>query len=72
MNRLLNQSSHSVLSLLFSRVRQSARLMCGLPDYDDYVQHLRSLHPERAIPSYEMFFRERQDARYGRGMARCC
>jgi uncharacterized short protein YbdD (DUF466 family) len=32
-------------------------------------------HPEQAPMSYEAFFRERQDARYGVGtgrMSRCC
>jgi uncharacterized short protein YbdD (DUF466 family) len=51
----------------------TGRLMCGIPDYDGYVAHLRRHHPERSVPSYEEFFRQRQDARYGRnGNARCC
>ena len=54
-------------------LRQTARLMCGVPDYDGYVAHLRLHHPDRAVPSYEEFFRQWQDARYGRnGNARCC
>ncbi len=72
MNQLKYEASRSVLSLLFNRVQQSARLMCGLPDYDVYVEHLRNVHPGQAVPSYERFFRDRQEARYGRGMARCC
>lgn len=72
MSELLNEASRNVISLLFSRLQQSARLMCGLPDYDTYVAHLRNVHPGQAIPSYEMFFRERQAARYGRSASRCC
>jgi uncharacterized short protein YbdD (DUF466 family) len=72
MKNLRNEASRNVLSLLFTRVQQSARLMCGLPDYDAYVAHLRRMHPGQQVPSYEMFFRNRQEARYGRGMARCC
>jgi uncharacterized short protein YbdD (DUF466 family) len=54
-------------------LRQTGRLMCGIPDYDGYVAHLRRHHPDRSVPSYEEFFRQRQDARYGRnGNARCC
>ena len=54
-------------------LRRTARLMCGIPDYDGYVAHLRRHHPERPVPSYAEFFRERQDARYGRsGNGRCC
>jgi uncharacterized short protein YbdD (DUF466 family) len=71
MNKLLSETSRTVISLL-SQVQRSARLMCGLPDYDAYVAHLRTRHPGQAIPSYEAFFRERQNARYGRNAARCC
>ena len=54
-------------------LRQTARLMCGVPDYEGYVAHLRLHHPDQPVPSYEEFFRQRQDARYGRsGSARCC
>ncbi len=52
---------------------QVARLMVGVPDYDNYVQHMRLNHPEDEPMSYEDFFRERQDARYGgKGGFRCC
>jgi len=53
---------------------QSLRLMIGLPDYGNYVRHMEATHPEQHPMSYEEFFRERQDARYGgRGrIGRCC
>ncbi|MDR2991501.1 MAG: YbdD/YjiX family protein [Burkholderiaceae bacterium] len=51
---------------------QAMRMMVGLPDYDGYVAHMRATHPERPIMSYEEFFRERQQARYGSGAGRCC
>lgn len=51
---------------------QTARLCCGIPDYDGYVKHLREHHPERKVPSYGEFFRERQEARYKGGGGRCC
>lgn len=51
---------------------QTARLCCGLPDYDTYVRHLREHHPERAVPSYAQFYRERTEARYKGGGGRCC
>ena len=61
------------LAELRKALRQTARLMCGVPDYEGYVAHLRLHHPDRPVPSYEEFFRQRQDARYGRnGNARCC
>ena len=51
---------------------QSLRLMVGLPDYDAYLGHMQRTHPERAPMSYEEFFRERLEARYGSGKGRCC
>jgi uncharacterized short protein YbdD (DUF466 family) len=53
---------------------QAARLMVGVPDYDTYVQHMRLTHPEQEPMSYEEFYKERVEARYGgkNGTARCC
>ena len=51
---------------------QTARLCCVVPDYDVYVKHLREHHPERKVPTYAEFFRERQVARYKGTGGRCC
>jgi|EndMetStandDraft_4_1072995.scaffolds.fasta_scaffold673668_2 uncharacterized short protein YbdD (DUF466 family) len=51
---------------------QSLRLMVGLPSYDTYLSHMELTHPDRVPMSYEAFFRERQEARYGSGKGRCC
>ncbi|GKX53578.1 YbdD/YjiX family protein [Budvicia aquatica] len=51
---------------------QAARLMVGVPDYDNYVQHMRLTHPDQEAMTYEEFFRERQEARYGGGNGPCC
>ncbi|WP_371816371.1 YbdD/YjiX family protein [Roseateles sp. DAIF2] len=51
---------------------QSFRLMVGVPDYGSYVAHMQATHPDQAPMSYEDFFRERQAARYGSRMGRCC
>ena len=51
---------------------QSLRLMVGLPDYQAYVAHMAELHPDRPAMTYEEFFRERQEARYGGKVGRCC
>ncbi len=58
--------------VVWRRLVQTARLCCGVPDYDNYVRHLREKHPEQSIPDYATFFRERQQARYGGGAFRCC
>jgi uncharacterized short protein YbdD (DUF466 family) len=60
------------LSTWWRRLVQAARLSCGIPDYEVYVAHLRTHHPERKIPTYAEFFRERQSARYKGTGGRCC
>jgi uncharacterized short protein YbdD (DUF466 family) len=61
-----------MIRALLERIAAAARLACGLPSYDAYVEHVRTHHPERALPSRAEFFRERQAARYRRGSSRCC
>ena len=53
---------------------QSLRLMVGVPEYNSYVAHMTNVHPDRPVMSYEKFFRERQEARYGGNgkISRCC
>jgi uncharacterized short protein YbdD (DUF466 family) len=52
---------------------QSMRLMVGLPEYDTYLEHMERNHPDRPVMSYEEFFKERQQARYGKGKrGGCC
>ncbi len=51
---------------------QSLRLMVGVPDYDVYLKHMQATHPDGVPMSYEAFFRERQEARYGGKLGRCC
>ena len=56
---------------------RTARLMIGIPDYEAYVAHRKATHPDLPVMTYEEFFRDRQDARYGAGrrsgrMFRCC
>ena len=51
---------------------QSMRLMVGLPEYDTYLAHMERTHPDQVAMTYEEFFRERQEARYGGKRATCC
>ncbi len=54
---------------------RTARLMIGIPDYENYVQHRKTLHPGQPVMTYEEFFVERQEARYGVSQGRlrgCC
>ena len=64
----------NLLSLKEWTVR-TARLMVGIPDYQTYVQHRQTYHPDKPIMTYEEFFVERQEARYAVGKGRfrgCC
>ena len=52
---------------------QAAKMMVGVPDYDNYVAHMQRTHPDQTPMTYEEFFKERQDARYGgKGGFKCC
>ena len=54
---------------------QTARLMVGVPDYDNYVAHRKADHRAEPIMTYVEFFRERQNARYACEKGRfkgCC
>ena len=63
------------LSRMGKYLGQAARMLVGMPDYDTYVQHMQTQHPDQPLMSYEAFSRERQEARYGGGKGRpvrCC
>lgn len=60
------------LGTIWKTAVRFGRRLIGVPDYDTYVAHLRAHHPERSVPSYAAFFRERQEARYRGGGGRCC
>ncbi|MET0543893.1 MAG: YbdD/YjiX family protein [Variovorax sp.] len=68
----MNTSLPEAGRYLARTLTQTLRLMVGVPDYDTYVAHMRTTHPDREPMSYEAFFRERQQARYGTGRGRCC
>jgi uncharacterized short protein YbdD (DUF466 family) len=63
------------LRTVYTRARQTARLMIGVPDYENYVRHRQTFHPSEPIMTYEEFFLERQRARYSISKDRikgCC
>jgi len=48
------------------------RQVSGMPDYQEYVRHLRLRHPAWPIPSEREYFDLYLNARYGDGPTRCC
>ncbi|UZK67983.1 YbdD/YjiX family protein [Sphingomonas sp. M1-B02] len=58
---------------MLTMMRDTARLMVGVPSYQAYRRHMADRHPDRIPISERTFFEERQQARYGgRGGGRCC
>lgn len=52
---------------------RAARMMVGMPDYGTYVEHMKTTHPDKPYMTYEEFFIERINARYGsKTSSRCC
>jgi len=70
---VLDEAFASVRRFWDSSVR-TARLMVGIPDYRNYVEHRKMHHPNEPIMTEVEFFRERQNARYAceRGRFRGC
>jgi uncharacterized short protein YbdD (DUF466 family) len=57
----------------YAFARRTVLLMIGIPDYERYVRHAKEHHPDQPVMTYEEFFKNRQDCRYGDGrMGRCC
>lgn len=71
-HRRTDTSRRSVLTPVWHRLVQAARLAVGIPDYGAYLEHMRRTHPAVAPMDEAAFFRERVQARYGRGRSRCC
>lgn len=60
------------ISHLWHKLRQTGALMVGVPDYQVYLAHMRTAHPELAPLSEPAFVRSRMEARYGgKGVGKC-
>jgi uncharacterized short protein YbdD (DUF466 family) len=57
---------------VFKTLRQILHAMVGQPDYERYVDHLKSCHPDQTALSYEDFYKLAQARRYSGTRARCC
>jgi len=54
--------------------RRLARAILGMPDYDVYLAHQRTHHPDAPVLERGAFVRARQERRYAArgGPSRCC
>lgn len=62
----------SLAAVWWQASAQTARSAIGIPDYANYVDHIRRHHPGREPMDRDAFFHERMQARYGKGRSRCC
>lgn len=53
-----------LLRTIYIWAARTARLMVGVPDYEQYVEHRRTVHPGEPIMTYEEFYKNRLEARY--------
>jgi len=60
------------IAQLWRTLAAATRRIAGVPDYDAYVAHLMSRHPECTIPPRAAFVADRLQARYRAGGGRCC
>ena len=56
---------------LLELLKRTARLMVGVPDYDNYLRHRGEAHPGEPVMSRAEFYAERAEKRFG-GVSRCC
>ena len=60
------------LAQRLAEIARVVRTILGVPDYDRYVEHMRSHHPAEQPLSRDEFLRQRQEDRYSRPGSRCC
>lgn len=57
---------------MLTRISQVLCRIIGAPDYDKYLEHVRTCHPQDRPLSRDEFTRQRLRDRYERPGARCC
>ena len=53
-------------------VRQGARQIFGIPDYERYLAHRAEHHPDEPVLSKREFFAQAIDRKYCKSGPRCC
>jgi uncharacterized short protein YbdD (DUF466 family) len=59
------------LAGLFSRTASIVRAVLGVPDYDRYLAHMRTVHPGDRVMSETEFRHRQMNDKYNR-TSRCC
>lgn len=50
--QLVLASHYQAHRRIWRRLIQTARLCCGIPDYDNYVRHMLEKHPDKPVMDY--------------------
>ena len=69
------RAASAVVSDVRSFVRRAmrvVRIIVGIPDYEQYVRHVREHHPEKEPVSPEAFLQKCWEDKYSRPGHRCC
>jgi len=61
---IFSPKNWSRIATLWQGLQQSFRLMVGVPDYENYVEHMKMHHPDLAPMDAKTFYRHCVDARY--------
>ncbi|TCB68698.1 YbdD/YjiX family protein [Acinetobacter sp. ANC 4178] len=61
---IFSPKNWSRIATLWQGLQQSFRLMVGVPDYENYVEHMKKHHPDLAPMDAKTFYRHCVDARY--------
>ena len=72
--QFLMLKSLKTIQLIWQRLQQSFRLMVGVPDYENYLAHMKQHHPDLTPMDAKTFYRHCIDARYpsaGGNMKKC-
>lgn len=61
---IFSPKNSSRIATLWQGLQQSFRLMVGVPDYENYVEHMKKHHPDLTPMDAKTFYRHCVDARY--------
>ena len=50
----------------------ACRQAFGMPDYERYLEHAATLHPDAPVLSRDAYCARVIERRYGQGVGRCC
>jgi uncharacterized short protein YbdD (DUF466 family) len=65
-------AGHFGLAEQVQRIAKVVRTIIGAPDYERYVEHAQTCHPDRPVMSRDEFAKSRLEARYNQPGNRCC